>query len=142
MSMQARRREKGRSPHPLVGSWVNGDEYGTDVEYSVAQRGQTFAVSAVDRFDGEAGTVYDVSYDADSSALSFNVRWASTGRFICVRLMSISPNRVSYTYTYTENQMWFRKGTEPGTSSQAHHLGSDGPATETGRKTPREGLKD
>lgn len=100
----------------LIGAWVNGDEYASDVEYTVERAGQRgFTVRAIDRFDNEEGAVYDVRYDADRSTLSFDVRWKSTGRFISVRLQALSPNRVSYTYSYTENQMWFRKGTEPGT---------------------------
>lgn len=116
MSTPVTRKSKG--PHPLVGSWVNGDEYATDLEYLVAQAGDRFTVRAIDRFDGEEGAVYDVHYEAETSTLSFNVRWSSTGRFLNVRLLAVSPNRVSYTYTYTENQMWFRKGTEPTTNTK------------------------
>lgn len=103
-----------RKPHPLIGRWVNGDEYATEVEYIVSGAGGGFAVRAVDRYDGEEGEVHEVSYDGDSLTLSFAVHWNSTGRFTKVRLVAITPNRVSYTYTFTENQMWFRKGTEPG----------------------------
>ena len=99
--------------HALVGSWTNGDEYETNVEYIVGRVGHAFTVRAIDRFDNEEGVVYDVVYDAKMSSLSFNVRWPSTGRFINARLVAISRNRVSYTYTYTETQMWFRNGTEP-----------------------------
>lgn len=110
MKKQVKARTK--KPHPLVGAWVNGDEYESDVEYVVGEAAGAFTVRAIDRFDGEEGAVYDVGYDAQSSVLSFSVRFASTGRFLNVRLLAISPNRVSYTYTYTENQMWFRKGAE------------------------------
>jgi hypothetical protein len=106
-------KQKGQNPQPLVGSWINGDEYATEVEYVVARAGDGFVVRAIDRFDGEEGAIYDTHYDSANSTLSFNVRWRSTGRFISVRLLAISPNRVSYTYTYTEKEMWFRKGTEP-----------------------------
>jgi hypothetical protein len=102
---------KTQKPHPLIGAWVNGDEYETEVEYIVARVGKNFTVRAVDRFDGEEGEVQKVSYDDDTSTLSFAVHWNSTGRFMKIRLMAISPNRVSFTYTFTENQMWFRKGT-------------------------------
>src|SRR5207237_244223 len=104
----------GRKADPLIGSWVNGDEYETDVEYAISRNARDFEVRAVDRYDGEKGEVRDISYDEDISTLSFSVHWNSTGRFIKVRLLAISPNRVSYTYTFTENQMWFKKGTEPG----------------------------
>src|SRR5437899_12989896 len=111
--MSTRVTRKSQGPHSLVGSWVNGDEYTTDLEYIVGQAGDRFTVRAVDRFDGEEGAVYDINYEPKTCTLSFNVRWSSTGRFINVRLLGVSPNRVSYTYTFTENQMWFRKGTEP-----------------------------
>ena len=111
--------KKRLNRNSVIGSWVNGDEYETNVEYIVAQIGDHFTVRAVDRFDGEEGNIYDIKYDAEALAISFNVQWKSTGRFMNVRLRAISPNRVSYTYTYTENQMWFRKGTEPGGGAEA-----------------------
>jgi hypothetical protein len=92
---------------------VNGDEYNTDVEYIVTHAADGYKVRAIDRFDGEEGAVYDVNYNTDNLTLSFNVMWASTGRFMSIRLLAISPNRASYTYSYTEKEMWFRKGTEP-----------------------------
>ena len=103
----------------MVGSWFNGDEYETDVEYIVARSGSDYIVRVIDRFDGEEGTVYDVHYDDTSTVLSFNVLWKSTGRFLSVRLLAISPNRVSCTYSYTDKEMWFRKGTEPTSISKS-----------------------
>jgi regulation of enolase protein 1 (concanavalin A-like superfamily) len=117
--------------HPLIGSWVNGDEYATEVEYVVSGKEPRFQVQVVDRYDGEVGEVRDVSYDDRTSTLSFAVYWTSTGRFIKVRVIAISPNRVSYTYTFTENQMWFRKGTEPGASPSRR------PARRRAVQTPR-----
>jgi hypothetical protein len=103
--------KKNEKPHTLVGTWFNADEYETDVEYIVSRAGGSFAVCAVDRFDGENGEVYDVKWDGD--ALSFAVHWNSTGRLVKARLLAISPNRVDYTYTYTQQETWHRKGTEP-----------------------------
>jgi len=103
--------KKNEKPHTLVGTWFNADEYETEVEYIVSRVGGSFAVRAVDRFDGEEGEVYDVKWDGD--ALSFAVHWNSTGRLVKARLLAISPNRVDYTYTYTQKEMWHRKGTEP-----------------------------
>jgi hypothetical protein len=97
----------------LLGSWVNGDEYATEVEYIVSGEEPRFQVRAVDLYDGEVGEVRDVAYDDSTFTLSFSVYWGSTGRFVKARLVATSSNRVSYTYTFTENQMWFRKGTEP-----------------------------
>lgn len=104
---------KGRKQHPLIGSWVNGDEYATELEYIVSGSEHRFHLKAVDRYDGEVGEVRDISYDDGTSTQSFTVYWNSTGRFVKARLVVIAPNRVSYTYTYTESEMWFRKGTEP-----------------------------
>jgi hypothetical protein len=102
-------RAKSKKQNPLIGSWVNGDEYATEVEYIIARPARVFTVRAVDRFDGEEGGVYDVRYDDKDGALSFSVHWGSTGRFVKVKVEAISQNRISYTYTFTENQMWFRK---------------------------------
>jgi len=106
-------RNKSRKQHPLLGSWVNGDEYATEVEYVISGSERAFEVRAVDRYDGEEGEVRDVDYDKETLTLSFTVYWNSTGRLLKVRMAATSPNRVSYTYAFTENQMWFRKGTEP-----------------------------
>ena len=111
-------KSKKQKPHALVGSWTNGDEYDTGVEYIVSYVGRGFTVRAIDRFDGEEGVVYDTHYDVEISSLSFSVRWSSTGRFINARLMAISNNRVSYTYTYTETQMWFRREMKPAPTSK------------------------
>ena len=111
MPMFKKRSREEAKTHALVGIWVNGDEYATDVEYHVSQVSQGFAVRAVDRFDGEEGEVYDVKWDGD--ALSFATHWPSTGRFVKCRLLVMSPNRVDFTYTYTQQEMWHRKGGEP-----------------------------
>jgi hypothetical protein len=106
--------KKNEKPHTVVGTWFNGDEYETEVEYIVSSGKGAFTVRAVDRFDGEEGEVYDVKWDGDT--LSFAVHWNSTGRLVKARLLVISPNRVDYTYSYTEQETWHRKGTEPSAS--------------------------
>ncbi len=100
-------KRKRNTKHPLVGSWVNGDEYATDVEYIVSPDGNGFKVRAIDRHDGEEAHVYDVQWDGE--VLSFATQWDSTGRFLRCRLQAVSPNRVSFTYTFTANEMWHRK---------------------------------
>jgi len=105
--------EKKKEPI-IVGTWVNGDEYETDVEYQVSRKARGLAVRAVDRFDGERAEVYDVKWDGE--ALTFSTHWPSTGRFVKCRLLAISPNRVDLTYTYTQQEMWHRKGAEPATA--------------------------
>ena len=44
---------KSRKQHPLIGSWINGDEYATEVEYIISGTERRLAVRAVDRYDGE-----------------------------------------------------------------------------------------
>lgn len=114
----------GKAQHAttLVGSWVNGDDYGTDVEYIVAPSGDGFSVCAIDRFDGEEGAVYDVRYDAGTLTLSFCVNWESTGRFIHIHLQAISPSKAEYTYIYTDMQKGFRQGSEPAARSRPYRL--------------------
>jgi len=107
--MQKQAQKKNEKPHTLIGTWINGDEYETGVEYIVSAAGRGFAVRAVDRFDGEKGEVSDVKWDGN--VLSFAVHWNSTGRFVKARLLAISPNRVDYIYTFTQQEMWHRKGT-------------------------------
>ncbi|MBI1176189.1 hypothetical protein GC207_01980 [bacterium] len=111
--------QENQNPHPLIGSWVNGDEYETEVEYVVSGSEPDFEVRAVDRYDAEEGEVRDIAYDDSTATLFFNVYWNSSGRFIKVRLVAVSPNRVSYTYTFTENQMWFRKDSAPGAAHES-----------------------
>ncbi len=123
--------KKSGKPHTLVGTWFNADEYETDVEYIVSREGGSFTVRAVDRFDGEEGEVYDVKRDGD--ALSFAVHWNSTGRLVKARLLAISPNRVDYTYTYTQQETWHRKGTEPSAPPNRR------PARHGAIRTPRRG---
>jgi hypothetical protein len=102
-----RKKPKTKKPHILVGTWVNGDEYATEVEFLVRALGSGFGVRAIDRYDGEEAEVYDVKWDG--TALSFATHWRSTGRFMKCRLHVISQNRVDYTYTYTQQEMWHRK---------------------------------
>lgn len=106
--MQRKRAKKKRSSqHPLVGSWVNGDEYATDVEYIVSRTGAGFVVRAIDRHDGEEADVYEIKWDGE--VLSFATHWNSTGRFARCRLQAVSQDRVAFTYTYTDSEMWHRK---------------------------------
>jgi len=109
--MQKHAQKKNETPHTLIGTWINGDEYATEVEYIVSAIGKGFAVQALDRFDGERGEVYDVTWDG--TALSFGVHWQSTGRFVKARFLAIYPNRVDYTFTVTKNEIWHRKKSKP-----------------------------
>lgn len=131
--MQKQLHKKTEKPHMLVGTWFNADEYETEVEYIVSGVEGSFAVRAVDRFDGEEGEVYDVKWEGDT--LSFAVHWNSTGRLIKARLLAISPNRVDYTYTYTQQEMWHRKKTEPSAPPNRR------PARRSPVRKPREGRR-
>jgi hypothetical protein len=97
--------------HTLVGTWVDGNEHGSDVEYQVSSAGPVFTVRAVDGYDGEEAEVYDVGWDGQ--ILSFAAHWPSTGRFVKCRLQVLSRNRVDLTYTYSQQEMWHRKRAEP-----------------------------
>ena len=109
--MDKKSHKQSDRPHTLVGVWVNGDEYATEVEYVVSAVGEGFGIRAIDRYDGEEAEVYDVKWDG--KVLSFATHWPSTGRFVKCRLQVISQNRVDYTYTYTQQEMWHRKKAEP-----------------------------
>ena len=100
-------KKESTKKHPLVGSWVNGDEYATETEYIVTSHDTGFRVRAVDRYDGEVLDVFEVKWDGQT--LSFGTLCNSTGRFLRCRMETISKNRVSFTYTYTANETWHRK---------------------------------
>jgi len=93
-------KKKKTVSRPLVGSWVNGDEYATDVEYIVSRNDDGFSVRAIDRDDGEGADVYEIKWDRE--VLSFARHWNSTGRFARCLLEAVSKNRVSFTYTDTD----------------------------------------
>lgn len=128
--MQKRKTIKNHKTHPLVGTWVNGDEYATEVEYQVSRAGRAFAIRAFDRYDAEEAEVYDVKWDGE--VLSFATHWPSTGRFVKCRLQALSQNRVGLTYTYTQQEMWHRKGAEPMRCSKS--CGSVAPVVVTARR--------
>jgi len=91
----------------LSGVWISADEAGSDVEYTVTSTGVTFKVEAIDRYDDEAADVFEIEWDGE--VLSFATHWNSTGRFSRCRLQALSKNRVSFTYTYTDNEILLRK---------------------------------
>jgi hypothetical protein len=105
---QSQKVKKVPASHALVGRWVNGDEEATDVEYIVSASGKRFNVRAIDRFDGEEAEIAQIFWDG--RVLSFGVHWVSTGRFVKCRFLSLSKNRIDFTYTYSAQEMWHRKG--------------------------------
>lgn len=96
-----------RRSSPLVGTWFNGDEIETEAEYIVSKAGKGFSVRAVDRFDGEEADIFEVVWDGRE--LSFAAHWNSTGRFTRCRMLLLSENRISLTFTHTEQALWHRK---------------------------------
>jgi len=104
---KSRHKKKRKGSYTLVGSWVSGTEYGSEIEYIVTPHGDTFKVRAIDQFDGEVADVFEVKWDGQ--ILSFATHWNSTGRFMRCRLEAIAKNEASYTYTYTTNETWHRK---------------------------------
>ena len=94
----------------LVGTWCNADEYATEVEFVITNSGDTLSVRVCDRHDNEEADIFETAYDG--SVLSFAAHWNSTGRFARYKLMLLSPNRLSVTYTYTDNEMYHRKRNE------------------------------
>jgi hypothetical protein len=91
----------------LVGTWFNGDEYASEVEFTITRAGKPYAVRARDRHDGEEGDIFEIAWDGE--VLSFAAHWNSTGRFGRYRLLLLSANRIDVTYTYTDNGMYHRK---------------------------------
>jgi hypothetical protein len=101
-------RKRGRDL--LTGTWFNADEYASEVEFTVTRDGDSYAVLARDTYDGEEADIFETAYTGD--VLSFAAHWNSTGRFARYKLMLLSPNRLSVTYTYTDNEMYHRKRTK------------------------------
>ena len=103
--------KKKQHPKPkrdlLLGAWSSGDEYYSDVEFTITRSGGAYAVQICDGFDGEKADVFETAWDG--RVLSFAAHWNSTGRFARYRIQLLSPNRIDVTYTYTDNEMYHRK---------------------------------
>lgn len=92
----------------LIGTWVTTDEYGSDVEYTVTDDEGTLTVKAIDPSDKEHAEIRDVEWDGDLT-LTFSTYWPSTGRFSKCKFFLSSPNRVDFTFTYTDHDTLLRK---------------------------------
>jgi hypothetical protein len=97
----------------LVGKWSSGDEYYSDVEFTIRRSGGSYVVQVCDGFDGEKADVFETAWDG--RILAFAAHWNTTGRFARYRLLLLSDNRVQVTYTYTDNEMYHRKRTKRST---------------------------
>ena len=96
-----------QKPPTLVGTWFNGDEYATEVEFIITQSDDVYGVRVRDRFDNEEADIFETAYDGDT--LSFAAHWNKTGRLARYKLLLLSANRLSVTYTYTDMEMYHRQ---------------------------------
>jgi hypothetical protein len=94
----------------LVGTWLNGSEYASEVEFTITRSGDSYAIRLRDGYDGEESEVFDTAWDGE--VLSFATHWRSTGRFARYRLSLTSTNRLDVTYTYTDHEMYHRQRTK------------------------------
>jgi hypothetical protein len=92
----------------LVGTWFNADEIETGVEFTVTRSGSSYAVRVTDCFDGETADISETAWNG--SILTFAAYWNSSGRFARYRLSLLSVNRIDVTYTYTDSEVYHRKG--------------------------------
>jgi hypothetical protein len=100
-------KKKSTRGHTLVGSWISGTESGSEIEFVVKSHVSGFKVKAIDKFDGEVADVFEIKWDG--RILSFGTLWNSTGRFLRCRFLATAKDEISYTYTYTANEIWHRK---------------------------------
>lgn len=107
--MKPSRKPRLRKPHPLVGTWVSGEDF-DDVAITVSRAGSKFRVSVIDTFDDEQAEVYDVKWDGRT--LTYAAHWESTGRFVKARLQALSDGAIDYCYTYSKQETWHRKPSE------------------------------
>jgi hypothetical protein len=94
----------------LVGTWSSADEHYSDVDFTITRSGDSYAVQARDGFDGAKADIFEIAWDG--SVLSFAAHWNSTGRFARYRIRLVSANRIDFTYTYTDQEMYVRKRTK------------------------------
>lgn len=91
----------------LVGTWLNGSEWGSEVEFTITRSGNTYAIRLRSGYDGEESEVFDTAWDGE--VLSFAAHWKSTGRFARYQLSLSSGNRLDVTYTYTDTELYHRQ---------------------------------
>ena len=91
----------------LVGTWFNGDDSETDVEYHISKENGHYCIRAIDPYDEEEADVFEVEYK--DNILSFATHWNSNGRLLKCRIRVLSENRIDFTYTYSNQELWHRK---------------------------------
>ena len=105
--MKGKAKAKTKATDYLVGTWFNADEYGGTVEFTIRRNAEGYSVHACDRDDQEEADIFETNWDR--TTLTFATHWNSSGRFARYRILLLSPNRISLTYTYTENELFHRK---------------------------------
>jgi hypothetical protein len=91
----------------LVGSWKSCDGF-RDVVITIKLKADRFAVSALDKDDGEIPKVYEITWDIKQHALGFSLLW-STGRLVEYRFTpSLVAGRLELTYVYRDQELWER----------------------------------
>lgn len=110
--MKAARKPKQQPKRDLlVGTWLNGSEWGSEVEFTITRSGDTYAIRLRSGYDGEEAEVFDSAWDGEG--LSFAAHWKSTGRLARYRLSLDSDNRLDVTYTYTDTELYHRQEPKP-----------------------------
>lgn len=106
--MKATRKPKQQPKRDLlVGTWLSGNEWASEVEFTITRSDDTYAIGLRDGYDGEESEVFDTTWDGE--VLSFATHWKSTGRFARYQLSLSSNNRLDVTYTYTDTELYHRQ---------------------------------
>ena len=92
---------------PLLGEWRSADGF-SEVVYRVSKKKSGYAVIANDTFDKEFADVFEEKWDSRKKIFSFAAHWNSTGRFCRCRIMAISEDQATLTFTYTDTELLIR----------------------------------
>src|SRR4051812_17395312 len=95
--------------NPLLGTWRSCDGFAADVEYTIATEEGRLIVYGFDKSDGEAAEIGNVAWSADTSTLTFEAYWPSSGRLTKYRFTPAPRSgRASVVYSYTTQETWER----------------------------------
>lgn len=95
--------------NPLCGVWRYFEEDSEDyyrAEYTVSASNGEFQVSGIDRSDGEAFEISDVSWNGTS--LSFHSYVPSTARCGISQWRYVGDGKVEFLFTFTVLEIWGR----------------------------------
>ena len=82
----------------LIGRWIAADEWTTDVELIVSNRGGKIRVRAKDQSDGEEAEIFDLK--VTKSDISFAAYWSS-GQLTKYRLRALGNGQMEAVFTVT-----------------------------------------